>query len=63
MLESVCQKEAGDGNSGRTGTVDNDFTVFLLLAGYAKTIDDSGKNNDRSTVLVIMEYRNIKHLF
>jgi len=34
-----------DGNTRRTGTVDNNFTVFFVLACDTQTVDDPGKDN------------------
>ena len=61
MFETVSEEQFGDGNARRTGTVYNDFTVFFFLASDTQTVDDSGKDNDCSAMLVIMEYRDIEH--
>ena len=61
MFETVSEEQFGDGNARRTGAVDNDFTVFCFLASDTQTVDDSGKDNDCSAMLVIMEYRDIEH--
>ena len=62
MFETVSEEQFGDGNAGRTGTVYNDFTVFFFLAGDTQTVDDTGKDNDGSSMLVIMEYRECRAL-
>ena len=61
MFETVSEEQFGDGNARRTGTVYNDFTVFFFLASDTQTVDDPGKDNDCSAMLVIMEYRDIEH--
>ena len=62
MLETVCKKKLGDCNSCRTGTVNDDIAVLFILACDLKGIDDTRKDNDGCSVLVIMEDRNIKKL-
>ena len=63
MRETVREKKLCDCNSGASGSVYNDFAVFLFLTGNFKCIDDTCKNNDSGSVLVIMENRDIKKLF
>ena len=63
MFETVSEEQFGDGNACASGTVDNDAAVFLLLAGYFQGVDDACQNDDGGSVLVIVEYRNIKKFF
>ena len=63
MPESVGEEQLGNGDTGRTCTVDNDTAVFLLLPGKTQTIDDAGQYDDGGTVLIIMEHRNVQHFF
>ena len=60
MSETVSEEQLCDGNTRRTGAVDNDFTVLFFLACDTQTVDDPGKDNDCSAMLVIMEYRDIE---
>ena len=63
MFKAVGQEQFGNGNSGRTGTIYDNFGRFLIFSGYFHSINDSGKNYDSSSVLVIMKYRNIQQFF
>ena len=36
--------------------------VFLFLTDYLQGVDDTGQNDDGSTVLVIMEYGDVQNL-
>ena len=63
MFKSVGQKQFCDGNSGRTCTVYNNAAVFFLLSGNFESIDDTGKDNNGSSVLVIMKDRDVQKLF
>ena len=45
MAETVSKKKLCDGDSGRTCTIYNNLTCFLLLTGYFQRIDDAGKDN------------------
>ena len=56
MSETVSEEQFCDGNTRRTGTVDNDFTVLFFLACDTQTVDDPGKDNDGGAVLVISPY-------
>ena len=47
----------------RTCTVYNNAAVFFLLSGYFESIDDTGKDNNGSSVLVIMKDRDVQKLF
>ena len=42
-----------------TTTLEDSF----IFSGYFHSINDSGKNYDSSSVLVIMKYRNIQQFF
>ena len=62
MTEAIAQKKLTDRNSGCTGAVDNDAAVFLFLSGELHGIDDTGKNNNGRSVLIVMEDRNVHGL-
>ena len=63
MFKAVGQEQFGNSNSGRTGTIYDNLGRFRIFSGYFHSINDSGKNYDSSSVLVIMKYRDIKHFF
>lgn len=63
MAETVSKKKLCDGDSGRTCTIYNNPTCFLFLTGYFQRIDDAGKDNNGSSMLVIVKYRDIKKFF
>ena len=63
LRETVGEKKLCDGNSGTSGTIYNNSAVFFFLAGYFQGVDDAGQNNDGGSVLVIVEYRDIKKFF
>ena len=63
LRETVGEKKLCDCNSGTSGTIYNNFTVFFFLAGYFQGVDDACQNDDGGSVLVIVEYRDIKKFF
>ena len=50
-------------DTGSTGTVHDKFTIFDLFADDFQSIEDTGKGDDGSTVLVIVEDRNLHSFF
>ena len=60
--ETVGQKQLGNSHTGASGTVYYHAAVFLFLADHFQGIDDTGEDDDSSTVLVVMEYGDVKDL-
>lgn len=54
------QQELADGDSCGACAVDYDRDVGKLLAGKLDRVDHSGADNDRGSVLIIVEYWDIK---
>ena len=63
MFKAVGQEQFGNSNSGRTGTIYDNFGRFLIFSGYFHSINDSGKNYNGSSVLIVVENRNVEKLF
>ena len=57
--EAISQKKSCDSDTGTSCAIYNDLAVFFLLADNLQCIDNTCKDNDCSTMLVIMENRNI----
>ena len=63
MLSAVAkadlQKQRGDGDAGRAGSVDDDPDIADFPAGETARIEQSRRRDDRRPVLVIVENRHI----
>ena len=60
MREPIGEQQFCDGDSGGTGAVDYHTALFLCFFGDFQCIDDTGKDHDGGSMLVIVEYGNIQ---
>lgn len=59
LLGSALSKQIHAGDAGCTGADADDLAILKLLALQLAGIEHSGSGDDRSAVLVIMEYRDL----
>ena len=63
MLDTEEHQELGNGDRSRAAAVDDHLDLVHLAAGQAAGVEQRRAAADSSTVLVIVEYRNIADLF
>ena len=63
MLETITEQKLSNGNSGRTGTIYNDLCSLFVFACNFHSVNNACEDDDGSTVLIIVEYRNIQEFF
>ena len=62
LLETLAHEELGDGDARGTRAVDDDGDIFDLLARKLERVEHGCHRDDRRTVLVVVEDRDIAHL-
>ena len=63
MREAVCEKQFCDSDAGTSSSVYYDTAVFFLLPCDFQGVDDACQDDDRCSMLVIVEYRDGKQFF
>lgn len=55
VLAAIFQDQVGDGDSGCSGAVDDDFNFVDFLLCQFQGVDQSCQSNDSSSVLIVVE--------
>ena len=63
MTETITQQELCDGDAGSSRTVDDDAAFLFFLSGDTQRVNNGCQNDDGSSVLIIVEYRDVQRGF